>query len=262
MHHREPPFLPPGSETCAASQAIDDLIAAALRHRAVRHPYLFALAEGTLPNPAGALADFARHYQGYSAHFPRFLTAVISRLENPAHREGLLANLREESGHYAPDELATLDAAGIAADWIVGVPHPELFQRFRRAVAGPAEAGEEEALDVVCWREMLMAVLSLGSAAEAVGALGPGTESIVAAVYQPLGRAIGRHGGLAPRDTVFFPLHTLVDDAHTLTLRRIAIDFARTESGRADLARGMHKALALRDSVWSWLHERARRMAA
>ncbi len=48
------------------------------------------------------------------------------------------------------------------------------------------------------------------------------------------------------------------DDAHTLTLRRIATDFARTASGRADLAGGMHKALALRDSVWSWLHERAR----
>ena len=50
-----------------------------------------------------------------------------------------------------------------------------------------------------------LAVLSLGTAAEAVGALGLGTEA-----------------------------------------------------GRADLARGKYKALALRDSFWSWLLERAR----
>jgi hypothetical protein len=58
---------------------------------------------------------------------------------------------------------------------------------------------------------------------------------------------------------VFFPLHTAVDDAHQASLRRIAIDCAADARGRADLARGMHKALALRDSFWSWLHERALR---
>jgi hypothetical protein len=60
---------------------------------------------------------------------------------------------------------------------------------------------------------------------------------------------------------VFFPLHTLVDDAHQASLRDIATDFAATEQGRLDLAKGMHKALALRDSFWNWLHERAWRGA-
>jgi hypothetical protein len=101
-------------------------------------------------------------------------------------------------------------------------------------------------------------VISAGSAAEAVGALGLGTESIVSTLYRPFVQAIERHGGLRPCDTVFFPLHTAVDDHHQASLRRIAIDLAADERGRADLARGMHKALALRDSFWSWLHERAR----
>lgn len=240
----------------ASMQAVDALEAAALQHRAVRHPYLTALAAGKLPDLAWALADFARHYQGYSAHFPRYLTALISRLENPSHREALLENLMEESGHYEEADLALLAQQGIAAEWIVGVPHPELFRRFRVAVAGEDEGWEEE-LEVVCWREMLLAVLSLGSAAEAVGALGLGTEFIVAPAYQPFVQAIARQGNLPPRDTVFFPLHTLVDDAHQATLRQIAADFAVSERGRADLAKGMHKALALRDSFWSWLHERA-----
>lgn len=239
------------------AKAVADLEVVALRHRAVRHPYLEALADGHLPDPSWALADFARQYQGYSSCFPRFLTAVISRLEKPAHRQALLANLMEESGQYDDGELALLENHGIASEWIVSVPHPELFHRFRLAVAGDDDDGEV-ALEVECWRETLLALLGQASGAEAVGMLGLGTEFIVPTIYQPFLRAIAHHGGLAPHDTVFFPLHTLVDDAHQLALRQIAIDFAATEGGRADLAKGMHKALALRDSFWSWLHERAR----
>ena len=248
------------ASTLEAERAVDVLADAARGHRAVRHPYLAALADGSLPNPVGALADFAHQYLGYSAHFPRYLTALISRLENPDHRHILLANLVEETGQYEPSELVTLADYGIQAEWIVGVPHPELFRRFQQAVSSAGDAGAGEQLEVVCWREMLLAVISLGSPAEAVGALGLGTESIVPALYAPFLRAIERHGGLHPRDTVFFLLHTLVDDAHQSSLREIAITYATTEAGQIDLARGMHKALALRDSFWSWLHERARRM--
>jgi pyrroloquinoline quinone (PQQ) biosynthesis protein C len=243
-----------------AELAVDALADAARNHRAVCHPYLAALADGSLPNPTRALADFAHQYMGYSTHFPRYLTALISRLDDPDHRQTLLANLQEETGQYAPSELATLADCGIQAEWILGVPHPELFRRFHRAVNGADAAGAGEQLEVVCWRDMLLTVISMGSAAEAVGALGLGTEAIVPILYDHILRAIARHGGLHPRDTVFFALHTLVDDAHQASLRQIAIAHAATASGQRDLARGMHKALALRDSVWNWLHERARRM--
>lgn len=243
----------------SAEQSVDDLMAIALNHRAVRHPYLAALAAGTLPDPAWALADFARQYQGYAAHFPRYLTALISRLETHAHRQTLLENLMEESGHYDGADLDKLANLGIAAEWIQGVPHPKLFERFRVAVAISGGEEDPEEQEVVAWREMLLAVLSQGSAAEAVGALGLGTEAIVSRMYGAFMEAIERSGDLHPRDTVFFPLHTLVDDAHKASLRQIAIDCAASEAGRADLARGMHKALALRDSFWSWLHERALR---
>lgn len=239
---------------------MDALVDIARNHRAVRHPYLRALADGSLPNPAGALADFAHQYLGYSAHFPRYLTALISRLEDPGHRHLLLTNLVEETGQYDSGELGTLADLGIQAEWIVGVPHPELFRRFQQAVNGAGNKGGGEELEVVCWREMLLSVINMGSPAEAIGALGLGTESIVPDLYAPFVQAIGRHGGLHPRDTVFFPLHTLVDDAHQATLRQIAISHAVTNAGERDLARGMYKALALRDSFWSWLHERALRM--
>jgi pyrroloquinoline quinone (PQQ) biosynthesis protein C len=239
-----------------AAQFVDGLAAQALSHQAVQHPYLKSLAGGELPDTHWALRDFGRQYYAYSAHFPRYLTAVISKLENPAHRLALMENLTEESGQYEQEELDELAAIGIAPEWIVGLPHPELFRRFRRALGVMDDAAGPEAIEMVCWREQFLAILSNGSAAEALGALGLGTETIVQTIYQPFVDAIGRIG-MHPRDSVFFPLHTAVDDHHQATLRDIAIDLAATEQGRLDLAKGMQKALALRCSFWSWLHQRA-----
>jgi hypothetical protein len=42
--------------------------------------------------------------------------------------------------------------------------------------------------------------------------------------------------GIAPRDSVFFPLHTIVDDHHQATLLKIANYYAKTAAGRYDRA--------------------------
>ena len=238
------------------AQYVDGLASQALLHQAVQHPYLMALANDELPDTRWALQDFARQYYAYSTHFPRFLTAVISKLEDPAHRLALMDNLTEESGQYEQEELDELAAIGIKSDWIVGLPHPELFRRFRRALGVLDDRSIPESIEMVCWREQFLAILTNGNAAEALGALGLGTETIVQTIYQPFVDAIGRIG-MHPRDSVFFPLHTAVDDHHQATLRDIAIDLAATKQGRLDLAKGMQKALALRCSFWSWMHQRA-----
>ena len=238
-----------------------ELIAQSHQHRAVRHPYLRAMSRGDLPDPRGALRDFARHYHGYSSHFPRYLTALISRLEDDRDRCLLLDNVHEESGCYSQQELRTLEAAGIQAEWVRDVPHPELFRRFRRALGVADDEPEEEHPEVIAWRELLLAVLSQGSAAEAVGALGLGTEGIVPVIYPAFVDALRRLGDVAPRDGVFFPLHTLVDDHHQASLQAIARKLGTSPRGHRDLSLGMTKALALRDSFWSWLHQRALAMA-
>lgn len=239
-----------------AAEFVRGLADESLRHRAVRHPYLRALADGSHPDVRWALADFARHYYGYSFSFPRYLTAVVSRLENPAHRKALLENLSEESGTYDDEELLVLETVGVKREWVEGIAHPLLFQRFADAM-GVSRHGTVEADQVVCWRESFLQLLASGSPAEALGALGLGTENIVSTIYGPFVEAIGRIGDLTPRDTVFFPLHTEVDDHHQATLQAISTDFAQSDESRADLRRGMLKALQLRTAFWDWLHERA-----
>lgn len=232
---------------------VAQLAADALSHRAVRHPYLQALGDGSLPDPMWALRDFARQYYGYSRNFPRYLTAVMSQLEDPAHRRALLENLTEESGTYSEEEYNELANVGVAREWVEGQPHPRLFLRFCRAVGADTDAPEAD--QVVAWRELFMATLT-ASAASGVGALGLGTENIVSTIYQPFVRAISRTD-LSPEDTVFFPLHTAVDDHHQATLEEIAARYAETEEGRRELRRGTLQALSCRSSFWDWLLERA-----
>ena len=212
---------------------------------------------GDLPDTRWALADFARQYPGYAKHFPRYLTTVISQLTNPRHRDELLANLTEESGIYDKAELIEVENSGIEPDWIVGRPHPELFDRFRRALGVPDANDGNEPDQVICWREMFLSLLANGSPAEAVGALGLGTEQIVSTIYLPFSRAIARLKDLSPRDSVFFTLHTAVDDHHQETLQNIAADLVTDASTARELRRGMLKALSLRSAFWDWMHSRA-----
>ena len=247
----------PNTADCSATAFVAGLIEQARAHRAVRHPYLRALASGELPDLRGALADFATHYYAYSAHFPRYLTALIVRLTDSGHRRALLANLTQESGHYTHDELAELASRGIRAEWIAGIPHPELFARLRQALWVINSGVHADHIEVVCWREMVLEILNNGSPAEALGALGLGTESIVRTIYQPFVEASAQLPELHGAPGVFFALHAAIDDHHQATFQAIATKFAATAQGRADLAKGMHKALALREAFWAWLHQRA-----
>ena len=237
-----------------ADAYVASLAEESLSHRAVRHKYLQLLGSGELPNLRWALRDFAAHYYGYSRYFPRYLTTVMSRLDVSEHRNALLENLTEESGSYDPGEVAALADLGIDDEWFVGVPHPQLFRRF--AVAIGAELEGHEADQVVCWRELFLEILRNGSPAEAVGALGLGTENIVSTIYVPFVDAIKRLD-MNPRDSVFFVLHTAIDDDHQEVLQNIAASFADTEQGRNDLRRGMLKALQCRAGFWDWLLDRA-----
>ena len=242
---------------------LEDLVQEALSHPGVCHPYLADLSAGNLPDLAWAIRDFAVQYPGYCAHFPRYLTMVISKLDSPEHRMTLMQNLIEESGMLDDEELAVLVEHGIDPDWVQGVPHPKLFERFQQAL-GVLDSHEhtDDVLEVVCWRESFYHLLSNGSPAESVGAIGLGTENVVNKIYTPIIRAIERLGTLDRREYVFFELHCEVDEDHHEALLNIARDFSVIPQNRIDLRKGMLKALGLRAIFWDWMHNRARKRDA
>ena len=254
---REFPVTNLKARTQSPQAFVAELAEQSLLHRAVNHPYLEAMGSGALPDTRWALADFGQQYHGYSKDFPRYLTAVISRLADPGHRAGLMENLTEESGIYEAEELAELSEIGIESEWIVGKPHPLLFNRFCKAMGLEDQDLDSEPDQIICWREMFISLLSNGTPAEAVGALGLGTENIVSTIYQPFSRAVAMLPELAAKDTVFFPLHTAVDDHHQETLQGIAADLAVNDATRSELRRGMLKALSLRSVFWDWMYRRA-----
>ena len=253
----------PASTDKTRDSYLEDLVQEALSHPGVCHPYLADLSAGNLPDLTWAIRDFAVQYPGYCAHFPRYLTMVISKLDSPEHRMTLMQNLIEESGMLDDEELAVLVEHGIDPDWVQGVPHPKLFERFQQAL-GVLDSQEhtDDVLEVVCWRESFYHLLSNGSPAESVGAIGLGTENVVNKIYTPIIRAIERLGTLDRRDYVFFELHCEVDEDHHEALLNIARDFSVIPQNRIDLRKGMLKALGLRAIFWDWMHNRARKRDA
>jgi pyrroloquinoline quinone (PQQ) biosynthesis protein C len=235
-----------------------ELTAETLAHRALHHPYLKALAEGSVPDLEWALRDFSKLYYGYSGQFIRYLTLAISRLDSGAHRRALIENLMEESGQLDDGELNLLASIGISADWVKGIPHPELFRRFQTSIGSVAFADTDpDGIDAICWRESFLSLLAGGSPVEAIGAIGLGTEGVVRYIYEYFVRSIERYGKLHPSEYVFFTMHALIDDRHGETLLQIARDLCVDTRARYDLRKGMRKALNMRVLFWDAMYERA-----
>ncbi len=224
----------------------------ALQHEAVHHSYLQKLSQGEFSDMKKALAYFASQYECYSAWFPKYLHAVIEKLSSPSHKAHLLENLEEEKGHLPENDLKAIRAMGIDDEWVLGIPHPTLFHQFKNAISSGQTFEMNKAVEN--WRNSFLAYLENCSEAEAVGAIGLGTESVVKHIYRPIIESISMHTELTIRDYVFFPLHTEVDDEHGKVLLAIANDLASQSKENAQLVRkGMETALDLRAEFWTKL---------
>ena len=225
-------------------------------HRALNHPYLQRLADGNLPDVAGALRDFAVQYSQYSQNFKKYLNIVLDQLNNKEHEQLILENYQEEDGHLDEKHRRELGDLGIDAEWIESIPHTELFKQFQEAIGvtetdlanvSPAALQFYQRKQEICSQNL----------AAAIGAIGLAGESAVSRIYKFILQAIKRYTPLAPREYVFFTLHTQMDDEHTKALQAIAADLAKTESNREQLTQGMTAALEARAGFWDALLERA-----
>jgi pyrroloquinoline quinone (PQQ) biosynthesis protein C len=252
----------PSFDMVDSREFIAQLTEEAKNHRALNHPIFSALVEGDFFRPDVALKDFAFQYLAYSTDFLRYLTATIAQLDERPHREMLLHNLMEEAGKVDDDDAPALHEAGIKLEWIQGVPHPELYQRFLKSVGVDEKfrAKTPYCDEALIWRKMFLSVCSTGGAAQALGAMGLGTENIVKFVYQPLIKAIQKHLDVTPEQRVFFDLHAAVDDEHGEVIDNIAAEYAQYRRNREPLRNGMLMALNARAAFFDGMLLRAQKI--
>jgi pyrroloquinoline quinone (PQQ) biosynthesis protein C len=238
---------------------VQSLFQEAKKHEAVKHKYLKALQNGDFNDNLGAIEDFSVQYCGYTNWFPKFLTATMAKIDNHEHRMFFIENLSEEGGHLENDDIELLKSIGVKEEWVQGVPHPQLFKRFQTALNIESDLPLDDA--VVLWREMFLSVISTGTLAEAIGAIGLGTESIVKFVYKFITKAIQNHTTLTKEQYVFFELHSEIDDEHSALMLKVAEDLINENPANYhDLRKGMLKALNLRTMFWDNMYERAKKM--
>jgi len=233
---------------------IQELVNESLTHPAVRHPFLTRIAACGFRDNVAALRQYAVEYSGYAQWFPRYLKGVISRLERDDHRELLSHNLEEEQGLLGEDDRAELRKVGINPDSVQNVAHPLLYRRFCDAMGVRTEELAEPSRAAARWRTRFLYFLEHATPAQAVGALGLGTEHIVKPVYKQLLKGIIAMGVLRRDEFVFFELHCLVDDQHQKDLLEIARDLARAPGGIEELRSGMRTALQMRNEFWDDLY--------
>ncbi len=224
---------------------------------AVNHPYLSAMRSGDFPNVQMAFQDFAFQYGLYSAHFVHYISAVVDNLDNAEHRKILLANLAEEQGQthdidLPPDILAS----------VVGEPHPALYRRFQAALgldnrsrkATPECPGR-------LWSRQFLALCQT-NACVGVGAIGIGTELIVARIYEQILEGLKSHSDLTMSQRVFFDLHSVCDDEHAAQMNLITEDLAQDPIACEQIQFGIQSATKLRSSFWDTMLQRARSFPA
>ena len=191
------------------------------------HPFYTKWVDGTLP--IEAIRRYAGQYYAFESSFPRFLSAIHSRCQDPSARQMLLDNLWDEE--HGPDN------------------HVELWLRFaegvgvrREEVRTAARNDATEAL-VTTYRRATQGPVAAGVAALHA------YERQVPAVAEAKIAGLRRHYGIDDERTLsFWETHRTLDQEHAGAERAILSGLAGADPGAAEVA--TEEAL---DAWWAFL---------
>ncbi|HYH28285.1 MAG TPA: CADD family putative folate metabolism protein [Actinomycetota bacterium] len=194
------------------------------------HPFYQKWVAGTLPKTC--LQDYAKQYYAFESSFPRFLSAIHSRTEEPWARQAILENLWDEE-HGEEN-------------------HAELWLRFAEGVGVSRDEVRTAEPNAATERLLQTYDRTSGSGNVAAG---------VAAVYayeQQVPRVAEKkiaglrdHFGVDASDTLaFFRLHQGLDEEHAAAEAKII-----EELGSEDREPVLASAQAALDAWWAFLDE-------
>jgi pyrroloquinoline-quinone synthase len=168
------------------------------------HPFYTSWVAGTLPREA--MHEYARQYYAFESSFPRVLSAIHARTEQPDVRQALLENLWDEE-HGETN-------------------HAELWLRFADGIGAGREATRE-----ADWNAATKDLVSSYRDASSRGAVAAGVAAVYAYEAQVPAVAKAKIDGLKanygvddPQTLAFFELHSELDVEHSGAERKIIGD--------------------------------------
>jgi pyrroloquinoline-quinone synthase len=206
---------------------IDGLIAE--RHL-LKHPFYTKWREGTLTREA--LQEYARQYYAFESTFPRLLSALHTRSDQPAVRQSLLDNLwDEEHGE---------------------VNHAELWLRFGEGIGAERSSIRSAELNDGT-RELLAsywAAVSDGPIAAGIAALYAYEGQVPEVATEKIRGLVEQYGVDDPRTLAFFTVHSTLDIEHSGAERSMISSLAPTPADEEAVLAATGAAL---DAWWGFL---------
>ena len=208
-------------------ERIDALIAE--RHL-LKHPFYTKWKAGELTRDE--LQEYARQYYAFESTFPRLLSALHTRSEEPEVRQSLLDNLwDEEHGE---------------------VNHAEMWLRFGEGIgverssvrSAPANDGTQALLDTY-W-----SAVSDGPIAAGIAALYAYEGQVPEVAAEKIRGLVEQYGIDDPRTLAFFTVHSTLDVEHSGAERSMISDLAPTKADEEVVLAATRAAL---DAWWGFL---------
>ena len=162
----------------------------------LKHPFYQAWSAGTLP--VERLQEYARQYFHFEAEFPRLLSSIHTRTEDPEVRQHILDNLWDEEHGERNHRALWLDFAEA-----LGVPRAEV----------EASTPNEETRALV---EHFRSVSREAPIADALATMFAYEGQVPEIAWEKI-RGLREHYGFTPKQFEFFSVHLAADVAHAGT---------------------------------------------
>ena len=139
----------------------------------------------------------------------------------------------------------------IDAEQFSELTHPALFRRFLFALGlTPAELADVQAIrETAMFVKEYQSVCRDGDWLVSMGAMGPGTECVVPALYTPIEKGIAGSGLVSDIDYIFWTIHIHCDEGHGANIIEAIKPYAHTLENQSLIAEGAMRVLNAR-KVW------------
>jgi pyrroloquinoline-quinone synthase len=216
--------------TLAEGTLLDRIDALIAERHLLTHPFYAKWREGTLSREA--LQEYARQYYAFESTFPRLLSALHTRTEDPAVRQSILDNLwDEEHGEANHAELWLRFAEGIGVD--------------REDVRAASRNDGTKQLLSTYWSAVTDAPLAAG-----IAALYAYEGQVPEVATEKINGLRDRYGVDDARTLSFFAVHSTLDVEHSGAERDMIASLA---ASKADEEAALVATRAALDAWWGFL---------